>query len=98
MLNKIFKYSIIAVIVGTILIIATNYSTREYLYKVSEIYKLKKNIEKTTGYNVSLKKRLLNLQTKPKEIEKAVKMELGYIDKDEILYKFNDTDKENIKG
>ena len=92
--NKIFKCTIILIIILTILFVITNYSTREYVYKLVKIYKLKKDIDKIIVYNASLKQRLLNLQTKPKELEKVVKIDLGYINEDEILYKFNDSDYE----
>ena len=97
MSNKIFKVSFILVIFLTVLLIVANYSTREYFHKLIKIYKLKKEIEKTKVYNISLEKRLSNLQTKPKDLEKAVKMELGYVAEDEILYKFNDSGSEKQK-
>jgi cell division protein FtsB len=97
MANKFFKFSFILVIILTVLLVVSNYSTREYVHKLIKIYKLKKEIEKTKLYNISLEKRLSNLQTKPKELEKAVKMELGYVAEDEILYKFNNSDSKNTK-
>jgi len=92
MANKIFKYTIILFIIGTFLLIIFNPSTRKMIFKLSEIHKLEKNIERISATNETLKKRLLYLQTKPEEMEKAVKSDLGYIAEDEILYKFNDND------
>ena len=90
--NKIFKCTIILIIILTILFVIINYSTKEYVYKLIKIYKLKKDIDKIIVYNAALKRRLVNLQTKPKELEKAVKIDLGYVNEDEVLYKFNNSD------
>lgn len=98
MFDKIVKYATISAIVITFLLIVINPSTRDYICKLSEIHKLEKKIEKITAYNDTLQKRLLHLQTKPKEMEKEVKSNLGYIGEDEILYKFNDDENNNIKG
>lgn len=90
MKKKIFKYIIYSIILFSILYICFNSTTRRLIHRIFEIHKLQANIEEATKVNLKYKKRLEYLLTKPKQIDRIVKSDLGLLAEGEIEYRFDD--------
>lgn len=95
--NSIYKYVFWGIIFITLFCILANSSTRDFVSKLSEIHKLKKNIAQLTTENEKFEKRLNYLKTKPKEMEKAVKADLNYVAENEVVYIFEEPEQDNIE-
>ena len=93
--GSVYKYIIWGIIFVTLFCIFANPSTRDFVSKLSEIHKLKKNIAQMTEENEKFEKRLNYLKTKPKEMEKAVKADLNYVAENEIVYIFEEPEQDN---
>jgi cell division protein FtsB len=94
----VYKYIVIGIIIITFLCIALNPSTTMFVSRLFEIHKLKTNTEKLLTENEKYEKRLNYLKTKPKEMEKAAKMEFDYVEENEVEFVFeDDSPKENIE-
>ena len=91
----IFKYIIIGVIFITFLCIALNPSTTMFVSRLFEIHKLKTNTEKLLKENERYEKKLEYYKTKPKEMEKAAKMEFDYVEENEVEFVFEDDTEKN---
>ncbi len=91
--NDIFKHIIYGIVFITFVLIMCNASTRKFIVTLSKINSLKAKIEKTETENETFKKRLDYLKTKPREMEKLVKLNLGFLAETEIEYRFEDSDK-----
>ena len=96
--KAVFKYIVIGIIFITFLCIIFNSSTSQFISRLIEIHKLKSNTEKLLTENEKYEKRLNYLKTKPKEMEKAAKMEFDYVEENEVEFVFeDDSPKENIE-
>jgi hypothetical protein len=98
--DNIYKYIKYGIVFITFASIAFNSSTWKFFSRLSEIYDLKKRIEKVKIENETYKKRLNNLKTNSREMEKVVKMDvgdsnLGVLAENEIEYIFVDTEERN---
>jgi len=94
----VYKYVVIGILVVTFLCIALNPSTTMFVSRLFEIHKLKTNTEKLLIENEKYEKRLNYLKTKPKEMEKAAKMEFDYVEENEVEFVFeDDLQKENTE-
>ena len=91
----IYKYVVIGIIIATFLCIALNPSTTMFISRLFEIHKLKANTEKLLNENEKYEKRLNYLKTKPKEMEKAAKMEFDYVEENEVEFVFEDDSNQN---
>lgn len=91
--TDIFKHIICGIIFITFILILCNSSTRKFIVTLSKINSLKAKIEKTEAENKTFKKRWDYLKTKPREMEKLVKLNLGFLAETEIEYRFEDSDK-----
>ena len=81
--SDLFKHIIYGIIFITFIFIVT----------LSKINSLKAKIEKTEAENETFKKRLSYLKTKPREMKKLVKLNMGFLAETEIEYRFEDSDK-----
>ena len=95
--GTIYKYIVWSIIFITLFFILANPSTRDFVSKLSEIHKLKKNIAEMTVENEKFEKRLNYLKTKPKEMEKSVKADLNYVAENEVVYIFDDSEQDNTE-
>lgn len=71
-----------------------NPTARKIFSRYVEYYKLSSNLELANQSNLEYKKRLYYLETKPSQMERIVKSELGVIAEGEVEYRFN---QENIQ-
>lgn len=90
------KHSIYIYILLIILLtyLVFNPTARKIFSRYVEYYKLSSNLELANQSNLEYKKRLYYLETKPSQMERIVKSELGVIAEGEVEYRFN---QENIQ-
>lgn len=93
--TDMFKHIICGIIFITFILILCNSSTRKFIVNLSRINSLEVKIEKIKAENETFKKRLDYLKTKPREMEKLVKLNLGFLADTEIEYVFEDGDKKD---
>lgn len=90
MKKKVFRYTLCVIMLFAVIYMCFNSTTRRLISRVIEIHKLQADIEEAKKTNLEYQKRLEYLQTKPREIEKIVKADLGVLAEGEIEYRFND--------